>query len=535
MRAAFRSIICLDFSGSRKNFFFEKKKQKTFALAPSRQRTGVNSVPAVTDKSFLVLFFKKEHLPFFLLTATALRLLVAGVMPLSADEAYYRVWAHAPAAGYLDHPPMVALWIGAGTSLLGDTRLGIRLLDPLAVWLGSWFLLRAGNDLAPGQGTGARAVWLLNATLLLNAGAITATPDTPLLLFWTGSLAALARLIRSGNGLWWLAAGLAGGLAFDAKYTAALLAPSLLVWLIAVPAMRPWLRRWQPYAATGLALLLAAPVFWWNEVHHWASFVRQGGRTQDWHPAAALGHVAELLGGQIGLATPLLFLVFGAGIMFVTRGGRWRAPAAGLLAATILLPACVFLQHAIGDRVQANWPAVIYPSLALAAAMTPMKRWARATAIGTGLMLSGLVMLQAAAAPFALPRKLDVSLIRLAGWADLARAAESARVAAGADCIAADEYGLAAELAYHLSVPVLGAEPRWSHFNLPPAPASCRTVLLVRSARRTDRLARAAWPDATPAGTATRARGVIVAERYTLYRAATPAGAVLLPPRHAAD
>jgi hypothetical protein len=39
--------------GRQEVFFFEKKKQKTFTILPS----------APTDKSFLVLFFKKELLP----------------------------------------------------------------------------------------------------------------------------------------------------------------------------------------------------------------------------------------------------------------------------------------------------------------------------------------------------------------------------------------------------------------------------------------------------------------------------------------
>jgi hypothetical protein len=52
----------------RKGFFFEKKKQKTFAL-----HTGfcncVGSAPASANahKSFLLLFFKKEALPSLLL------------------------------------------------------------------------------------------------------------------------------------------------------------------------------------------------------------------------------------------------------------------------------------------------------------------------------------------------------------------------------------------------------------------------------------------------------------------------------------
>jgi hypothetical protein len=268
----------------------------------------------------------------------------------------------------------------------------------------------------------------------------------------------------------------------------------------------------------------------WNAARHWVSFVRQGGRTGDWHPADALRHLAELLGGQIGLATPLLFIAFAAGLVFVTRQKRWRQPATGLLAATSLVPACVFIEHALGDRVQANWPAIVYPSLALAAALAPLPSLAR-PASTLGLVLSGLVMLQAAAAPFALPRRLDFSLIRLAGWEGLARATDAARTEAGADCVAADDYGLAAELAYRLPVPVLGAEPRWAYFSLAPAPASCRTVLLVRSARRDDRLSGTHWPNATPAGGAVRARAGIVAERYLFYRAATPPGAVLLPGR----
>jgi hypothetical protein len=195
----------------------------------------------------------------------------------------------------------------------------------------------------------------------------------------------------------------------------------------------------------------------------------------------------------------------------------------------MLVPACVFIEHALGDRVQANWPAILYPSLALAAALAPLPFRARAAAIGVGFLLSGLVMLQAVAAPFALPRRLDFSLIRLAGWNDLARATEVARTAAGADCVAADDYGLAAELAYWLPVPVLGVERRWAYFALEPAPADCRSVLLVRSVRRGGELS--GWPGAKPAGGAVRARAGIVAESFLFYRAPTPSGAVLLPGR----
>ena len=142
-----------------------------------------------------------------LLALTAVRLLVAALSPLSADEAYYWVWSRALAPGYLDHPPMVAWWIRVGTLIAGDDALGVRLLGPLSAAAGSLLLARTTDALLPGRGAGIVAASLLNGTLLLGIGAVTMTPDTPLILFWTASLWALSQLLRTGRGAWWLLAG----------------------------------------------------------------------------------------------------------------------------------------------------------------------------------------------------------------------------------------------------------------------------------------------------------------------------------------
>ena len=460
-----------------------------------------------------------------LLLLTALRLVVAAAAPLSPDEAYYWVWSHALAPGYLDHPPMVALWIWLGTAVAGPTVLGVRLLAPLAAAAGSLFLASAGDQLFPGRRVGLWAAIMLNATLMLGAGAVTMTPDTPLLLFWTAALYALARLAGGAAPGWWLMAGACTGLAFDSKYTAALLGLGAFLWLL-TPAMRPALRTPWPWAAAALAALLTAPVLIWNASHGWASLLKQGGRSGDFRPTFRF--IGELLAGQLGLATPMVAVLMVLGTVAACR--RWREPGSGLLAALTVPGAAVFLEHAIGDRVQANWVAILYPVAALAAA-AHTRRWRRPAA-ALGFALTALLYLQVSAAPFPLPRTLDPTL-RLAGYTRLAADAEHEATEAGAAFLASEEYGLAALLAFDEppkgpSLPIIAAEPRWRFFALPPAPTA--TGLLLLSDRRHGPNP-AFWQDATPLRTLTRGRPGEPAESYTLYRVTLRPGApaVTLP------
>ena len=455
---------------------------------------------------------------------TALRLLVAGSSALSPDEAYYWTWWRALAPGYLDHPPMTALWIGAGTWLLGDTALGVRLLSPLAAGCGTLLLAAACTDLIDGAPAARRsdralaAAVLLNATLLLGVGAVTITPDTPLLFFWTAALFALGRVIATRDGRWWLAAGLAIGLGLDSKYTVLLPAAGVALWLIATREGRGWLRAPWPWLGGLIALLLFAPVLSWNAAHGWASFLKQGGRTGAWHPAHAVRDLAELLGGQIGLATPLIFVLFLCGMGRITRLARSGAAGPSLLAFVTLPAALVFIAHALGDRVQANWPGLLYPACAIAAASL---RWRWRAAAAFGLLLTALVYVQCVVAPLSLPRKLDITLVRLAGWQQLARqlAAMAHADRPAARFIIADEYGLASELAYSLPHDlVLGAEPRWRLFALPHPDAGGATGLLLRSLRRRDEPDKRLFSDVVPIAELHRGRGGRIAESYRVWR-----------------
>ena len=465
---------------------------------------------------------------FALLLLTAVRLAVAAATPLAPDETYYWVWSRALAPGYLDHPPMVALWIWLGTTLAGDTAIGIRLLGPVAAGVGSLMLVDAANRLYPAQRPGVGAAVLLNATLMLGAGAVTMTPDTPLLFFAVMTLWALVRV--SDDPRWWLVAGVAIGAGLDSKYTGALLAIAPVLWVVGT-------RRWQvlrsswPWIGAIVAVAMFAPVIAWNAEHGWVSFAKQGGRSGNWAPAQAAQHFLELVGGQVGLATPIVFGLFAAGLWRAGAAARRRDTAGVLLVALAVPGLLVFVEHTLSARVQANWLAILYPPLAIGAALVGA-RW-RAAAVGLGFTLTAVVYLQAAVAPLPLPRKLDPTLARLAGWGELAAAADDMRRAQGLDFVAADEYGQASELAWWLpagSVAV-GAEERWRLFRLMPAAPS--TGLLLISERRQEGPDPAQWSQVEQIGRLTRSRGGVEAEAFRVYRATILSGApAVVLPRH---
>lgn len=458
---------------------------------------------------------------------TALRLLVAAIVPLAPDEAYYWVWSHALAPGYLDHPPMVALWIRAGTALLGQTASGVRLLAPLSALLASFLLFDAGRVLFD-PARAALAVLLLNATLLLGVGAVIMTPDTPLLFFWTAALWAGARIAAGGGGGWWLAAGLFGGLALDSKYTALFLWIGTGLWLLLHPRARVWLRRWQPWAATALGLALFAPVLGWNAVHGWASFARQGGRVADWQPARALQFLGELVGGQAGLATPLVFALCLCGLAASWR--RRHDPRWALLLALSLPPVAVFVQHALGDRVQGDWPAIIYPALTLAAAGRPARPGLNRAAIVLGLGMTLAAYAQAAAGLIPLPPRADPVAHQLGGWRALAMQAAAAAREAGTATVAVIGYAPASELAWlaPAGLRVIGVDPHWALTTLP-REAPPAGGLLLRDSRDAAPPDPRRWGDSRRVGVVRRPG--VPAGAFAVYRVGHMPCGVLLPGR----
>lgn len=300
-----------------------------------------------------------------------LRAVMAAWLPLSADEAYYWLWSRHLAAGYYDHPPAIAFLIRIGTLLFGDTEFGVRFCGVLLSIAASWFIWQAGLAILRDNAKAALAVLLFNLTLMIGVEMLAVTPDTPSIAATAAFLFCLAKLQQTRDGRWWLWAGVAAGLGLLSKYSGLFAGAGAVVWLLASPRERPWLKTLWPWAGGVLALLIFLPNLLWQSQHQWMTFAFQFGRVTGGH--FTLRFLGEFIGAQLGMATPFILVLAVAGAWAARRRDDARFLAVALIAPALIY----FLIHTLHDRVQGNWPAFLYPMLAILAAdiFAPGRGW----------------------------------------------------------------------------------------------------------------------------------------------------------------
>jgi hypothetical protein len=116
---------------------------------------------------------------YFLLLWTILNVIQACTLELQADEAYYWLYSRYLAWGYFDHPPMVAVFIRIGDSIMHN-ELGLRLLTVLAssasIYL-LWLILKKY------QADATAFILICSGIFIFHIYGFTTTPDAPLFFF----------------------------------------------------------------------------------------------------------------------------------------------------------------------------------------------------------------------------------------------------------------------------------------------------------------------------------------------------------------
>lgn len=310
-----------------------------------------------------------------------LKLGLAAWYPLFADEMYYRMWAQFPSLSYFDHPPFVAwlLKVGLPLDFLGSAiRWPLVIFGHLSllIWI---FILR---DLLNARQL-ITFVLLFSLAPLTGLGSIIATPDVPLLVFWSLSVLALKESLRTGSWAWFFALGLSAGFGFVSKYHMALLLP--LVLALFVLERRPKSDYLKLSFAVMIAGVAAWPVLLWNFQNDWISFRFQLSRGLG--RPTEVSWIFEYIGAQLALMLPGLGLA-----------AFWASKNRKSLFFSLLGwgPILFFLISSFKGRVEPNWTTVAYPSLFVLAIYAGdrfsslIKMTWRVWLVGTVLLLSHL-------------------------------------------------------------------------------------------------------------------------------------------------
>jgi len=297
-------------------------------------------------------------------------------------------------------------------------------------------------------------------TLMAAVGTLIVTPDSPLLVAASFVLLALAKVLETSRGVWWLAVGAAAGVALLSKYSALFFGPAILIWLLVAPKPRRWLLTPWPYLGGLLALAIFSPVLIWNAEHHWVSFLKQisgRARVEDFRPS----YLLELVPAQIAFATPLVFILGAMGLHALARLETGALSARVLVNAIFWTITAYFVWHSLHARVEANWFAPIYPAFMVAAAVAAHLvrwegRWQRVAdfcmrwAAPTGIVMFALLVVQADTGWLTFYRR-DATVRSVGvGWRELASEIDALRKRTGATCVLAPDYGTTGWLAFYL-------------------------------------------------------------------------------------
>ncbi len=356
-------------------------------------------------------YYDRYKYEFYLILLSVLVFIIhlhlASTLNLGNDEAHYYVWSLKPSFGYLDDAPFVSYIIYFFTKLFGKSELSVRLgaiifsfLDGFLIYYLSYLLFR--NKRA----SFFAFLFFLSALIFSTVLSVMMMPDASLLFFYLCFLVIFYKTLgyRNKKGkaedglekqrrfndslLLWILTGVFLGLAFLSKYTAALIPPSVFLYLLVSKKNRAVLKTFYPYLALAIALLVFSPVIYWNFTHNFISFKFQLSHGFS-HPTPGISLFIDGWLGQFLVITPFIYLfligTFGYSIKFVLfkkrhdlniKGSDFKSDpfidnlkaesyadiAEGFLYSICLsLPILVFfIVNGYSHRILVHWPDIGY-------------------------------------------------------------------------------------------------------------------------------------------------------------------------------
>ncbi|WP_214072725.1 glycosyltransferase family 39 protein [Mucilaginibacter sp. dw_454] len=290
------------------------------------------------------------------------------------DESYYWVYAKYLSWGYFDHPPMIALLIRIGASVLGG-EIGVRLL-PLLLGSGTFYLickLIAGET--EGELNLKLLALLLLSSLFLNLYSFLAIPDTPLLFFATLFLYIYRNYLNKDSFINAAVLGVVAALLLYSKYHGILV---IGLTLISNPGL---FKRRSFYVTTLVALVLYAPHIYWQIQHDFPTIRFQfGGRSG----SIGIRHTLSYLGEQAAVTGPVILLLFS--ILYRPKD-QFQKTLKYIVVGIFIF----FLASSLKAMVNVHWTAVAWPPM-LCLAYLYIEKLKAGTRFTYGLLIFNLLV-----------------------------------------------------------------------------------------------------------------------------------------------
>ena len=271
------------------------------------------------------------------------------------DELYFRAAGEHLAWGYVDQPPLVPFVARVAQSIAPDNLAVLRLLPAMttaATVVLAGLIAREFGGRRGAQIAGAAAV--ASGGFVLGVGHLLSTAVFDLTA-WMAMLWLTARLLRTGDGRWWIWFGIVAGVSMLNKNLLVLLGAALFCGLLIERRWDLLRSRWLVVGAV-ITLAIAAPNLVWEARNGW--------------PQIEMARVlSRRLAGEnrptlLPLQLVLVGLVF---TLLLGRGARWLARETSALRFRALLwawPAALILTFATGGRPYYTVPLTIVVLLA---------------------------------------------------------------------------------------------------------------------------------------------------------------------------
>jgi 4-amino-4-deoxy-L-arabinose transferase-like glycosyltransferase len=406
---------------------------------------------------------------YFLTALTVLRLVYAGMVELSPDEAYYHLWSERLDYCYFSKGPGVAWTIWLSGLFFGPTELGVRFFSPVLAFGTSWMMYLLGRRLY-GETAAVWTVLTINMVPIFNAGSLLMTIDPLSIFFWAAALYTFWRAQEAEGGgggvAWWAGTGLLIGAGWLCKWTNAMELLSMFLFLLLSPERRRELVRPGFYLSLLCFLPFLLPPILWNANHDWVTWTHlseRGGLQKSFQVSP--GELAQFFFQHFGVYSPVIFGGVLAAVCWGLPLARRDLRVRYLLAFGLPLWAMYsWLSFAKGESGEANWTAPAMVSLTVLTAALWSERARESRRLGNtaivGLVLGAAVSLLALntdllrAVGFALPYKRDPSA-RLRGWRAAAAKVEEVRARVEAELgesvfLIGSDRGVAATVGFYL-------------------------------------------------------------------------------------